>query len=448
MRHANLRNTLAVASLGVVATAAGLIHAEAPPVRDTPNSTSAPAVPTGAYSVPIAPVAATPPTPAVAPKAPHAVVSSARLVAIACPSECEEGEEYVVHEAHVHEIAAVGAGDESITITINNGDVRVILNGERIPEDRIRTSSDGIDILDAKGNVIKHVDLQVAEGRRGMTFSATPRVRGMIRAPQGEARQNIVVDEIARPPVMLGITMNDADKAILEHLGVGSKSAIVIESVLDGLPAKRAGLRPNDIIVSIDGKEPANQDTLRKVLRAKSPGDELVLKLVRQGDKKSVVVALDEYDAGALGVSSMPGELRFNAEQDVAREQMERAREQLERSRRIIEQQLKEVDSVRREEIERSISQAMRALEVQKGAMAREQAARQRYAWAFAPDTDADEDEDNVMFFAPPATVRSSGNQWRDAREDLEELEERFDELEDRLERIDEKLDRLLDRNP
>lgn len=117
------------------------------------------------------------------------------------------------------------------------------------------------------------------------------------------------VQAVEQPKVMLGITMGEAPAELLEQIGLEPGSAIRVDTVIDGLPAAEAGLKPGSIIVSIDGETPATATLLRERLMHLSPGDTLHLKVVRGGQRQAIDVQLVEYDAEALKVAmAEPGE--------------------------------------------------------------------------------------------------------------------------------------------
>jgi len=106
----------------------------------------------------------------------------------------------------------------------------------------------------------------------------------------------------AKPKVMLGINLGEPSAILRKHLKLADDvSAILVESVIDGLPAQAAGLEDFDVIISIDGSEEADGEILRKVLTKKDPGDSMKLVVLRGGDRVKLKVKLAEYDAEALG---------------------------------------------------------------------------------------------------------------------------------------------------
>ena len=66
---------------------------------------------------------------------------------------------------------------------------------------------------------------------------------------------------------------------------------------VDG-PADRAGIRPGDVIVAIDGRPVTEPDELIVAIRAKAPGDAVVLTLREDGEERDVRVVLAEQTGG------------------------------------------------------------------------------------------------------------------------------------------------------
>jgi S1-C subfamily serine protease len=71
----------------------------------------------------------------------------------------------------------------------------------------------------------------------------------------------------------------------------GAKGAHV-NTVSPGGPAARAGLRPDDVIVALDGKPVDSMNGLIEILLQKNVGDKVVVNLLRSGSRLSISVTL------------------------------------------------------------------------------------------------------------------------------------------------------------
>jgi S1-C subfamily serine protease len=91
----------------------------------------------------------------------------------------------------------------------------------------------------------------------------------------------------------LGVELDDVDRAMASQLGVNRVDASLITGVTAGSPADKAGLCRYDVVVEVDGSNMASPAHLRRAIRLKKPGDELKLKVMRQGTAVEVTAVLD-----------------------------------------------------------------------------------------------------------------------------------------------------------
>ncbi|MEM0984170.1 MAG: PDZ domain-containing protein [Planctomycetota bacterium] len=105
------------------------------------------------------------------------------------------------------------------------------------------------------------------------------------------------------PRVVIGVTLGEADEKLLHHLGQKG-DMVLVESVIDGMPAKKAGIKKYDIIIEVEGDKVRKLGDLRKILSDRDPGDEVEVIVLRGGDKKKVKVELEPYGER---VGSAPG---------------------------------------------------------------------------------------------------------------------------------------------
>lgn len=211
-------------------------------------------------------------------------------------------------------VVVTGQDGQRIRVEIvGDRDPVVELDGKRLGTNRFEFDRDAreITILDGNGNAIRTITMTAPTpptppGVRGFAWGATTLGQNQ---PLRSTR-NIWPEAPAasRPPVMIGIYRSDPSPALMAHLGIEGQNAFVIDKVIPGLGADRAGIRQYDVVVEVDGG-PASE--LSKVLSEKEPGSELEVVIIRRGEKKTLHVELDAYDDEKLMVL---------AEEDAARE--------------------------------------------------------------------------------------------------------------------------------
>jgi serine protease Do len=92
----------------------------------------------------------------------------------------------------------------------------------------------------------------------------------------------------------MGVGLRDVDQDLEQSLQLPVDHGALVQDVTRGSPADRAGLRPYDVIVSLDDRPIANDDQLIREIAARSPGSPARLQLVRDGHPQTIMVKLTE----------------------------------------------------------------------------------------------------------------------------------------------------------
>jgi putative serine protease PepD len=81
----------------------------------------------------------------------------------------------------------------------------------------------------------------------------------------------------------------------VQVLAAGQDGAV---PVTPGGPADRAGIRAGDVILSIDGRPVTESDELVVAIRARTPGEAVLLRVRTDGVERDVRVVLEESGTG------------------------------------------------------------------------------------------------------------------------------------------------------
>jgi len=92
----------------------------------------------------------------------------------------------------------------------------------------------------------------------------------------------------------IGVTGRDVDPDVQASLKLSRGDGALVQDVAAGSPAARSGLRPYDVIVSLDGKAVRTHDQLIREIAARPPGSSARLEYVRDGRSREVSLKLAE----------------------------------------------------------------------------------------------------------------------------------------------------------
>jgi serine protease Do len=100
----------------------------------------------------------------------------------------------------------------------------------------------------------------------------------------------------------LGVRPKDINAGLAESFGLPDQNGALVDDVNPGTPAQKAGIRPGDVVVEFNGKKVTDADNLSLMVSECSPGTEAAVKLIRNGQEKSLTVKLAELP-GQIGQS-------------------------------------------------------------------------------------------------------------------------------------------------
>jgi Do/DeqQ family serine protease len=90
----------------------------------------------------------------------------------------------------------------------------------------------------------------------------------------------------------LGARIRQVDAEFAEAEGLERDNGVYISEVTDGSAAEAADLAAGDVIIAVDGRSTLRSSQLLEQLGRKRPGDQVTLKIVRNGQERDVPVTL------------------------------------------------------------------------------------------------------------------------------------------------------------
>ena len=183
----------------------------------------------------------------------------------------------------------VSALQRNITST-NNYSISEVIQTDAA----INPGNSGGPLIDDEGRVIG-VNSQIAtggsNGNVGIGFAVPSNTVADV------VEQLVETGEVRH--AWLGISAVDIDPAVARESGLGEGTGgVLVQSVVPGGPAERAGIRPGpeggDVIVSIGDVESPSMDEITSLVNDLDPGDTLPLTVLRDGREVELELQLGE----------------------------------------------------------------------------------------------------------------------------------------------------------
>lgn len=156
----------------------------------------------------------------------------------------------------------------------------------------------------------------------GINTAINPSAQGIsfaipINLAKHVAEQLIASGKVKR--AWMGVTLAELTPDLAEGFGIKGSRGVVVQSVLDGQPAARAGLQRNDVIVELNGAPVADMQKFRLQVADMPVGSRIKLVVLRDGRRLPVTLTLAErtvatvarvQPSGDDGTVPAPGGLR------------------------------------------------------------------------------------------------------------------------------------------
>ena len=153
----------------------------------------------------------------------------------------------------------------------------------------INPGNSGGALIDINGKLV---------GINSSIFSESGKFEGIgFATPVGiaiESMRELIASAIDANSGYLGVITGEALTSESSKLffGVDHIRGILVESVDNGGAAKRAGIKPGDVITKVEGSTVVNAENILKEIRNKKPGDTVVIQVFRTGRTLEVITKL------------------------------------------------------------------------------------------------------------------------------------------------------------
>jgi Do/DeqQ family serine protease len=106
---------------------------------------------------------------------------------------------------------------------------------------------------------------------------------------------------------MLGVGIQPVTNDLAQGLGLKDVRGVLVNSVVAGGPAEKAGLKTGDVIVQVNGKEVNDANVLRNTIAQTAPGTSVTFMIMRNGQQQQVPVTLGNLAENGAAAGSGGG---------------------------------------------------------------------------------------------------------------------------------------------
>jgi len=92
----------------------------------------------------------------------------------------------------------------------------------------------------------------------------------------------------------VGVEVQDITPEIAESFGYAGANGALIAGVLRGGPAERGGVRPGDILLTVNGSDVVDSSSLLNLIAGLAPGEAAELKVLRQGKPQTLNLKVEK----------------------------------------------------------------------------------------------------------------------------------------------------------
>src|SRR5262245_3823049 len=118
------------------------------------------------------------------------------------------------------------------------------------------------------------------------------------------------------PGSSIGVSVHDLSSDEASRAKVQASDGVFVDSVREGTPASRAGLKSGDVIVEFDGERPRSTRHFTRLVRETPPGRTIKMTIVRDGSRRTLDITpeasnrIGGFPDAAL--RALPRDFQFN----------------------------------------------------------------------------------------------------------------------------------------
>jgi Do/DeqQ family serine protease len=109
---------------------------------------------------------------------------------------------------------------------------------------------------------------------------------------------------------MLGVSMQEIDSEAAKRMNMKDIKGVLVTDVMKGGAADKSGIKPSDIILSINGQPVNSSPAVQEQISKYRPNDKINVEILRDGKSRLISVILQEENSKFLSEGSVNAELQ------------------------------------------------------------------------------------------------------------------------------------------
>lgn len=180
--------------------------------------------------------------------------------------------------------------DHTVTVGVISAKGRPISIEDRVYRNLIQTDAainpgnSGGPLLNTSGQVVG-INTAVNYEAQGIGFAIS------INTAKEIIDELIRTGKVVRP--YLGVWLEPMNETIAARLNI-ENTGVIVANVIPGGPAEKAGLRVNDVVISLNDTAIKDYEGLQDFLRTRKVGETINVKVIRNGNTQTIPVVLAE----------------------------------------------------------------------------------------------------------------------------------------------------------
>jgi serine protease Do len=167
----------------------------------------------------------------------------------------------------------------------------------------INPGNSGGPLINTRGEVIGINTMIITNGPQqssGVGFAVPINVAKEI-LPQLRSRGRVIRG-------WLGVSIQPVTEALARSYHLKEAKGAIIADVTEGSPADKAGLKPDDVVIGVDGREVRDNSDLTSYIASRPPDSTVHLRILRNSAEKDVAVTLGTFPEEGLARAEGRGE--------------------------------------------------------------------------------------------------------------------------------------------